>query len=119
MAGRNHYTVPQIIAALHEADGYVSKTASLLGCSVKTIYNYRDRYPTVANTWSDIKEQRHDFVENSLHRQIKAGNVTAIIFYLKTQAQSRGYVEKQKVENEIFTPDDRAINVRIKIVEDD
>jgi hypothetical protein len=28
---------------------------------------------------------------------IKAGNVTAIIFYLKTQAKDRGYVERQEL----------------------
>jgi hypothetical protein len=96
MAGKNGFTAQQVIEALEAADGYVSKTASLLGCSVKTIYNYRDKFVTVAEAWANIKERRHDFVENALHKQIKEGNVTAIIFYLKTQAKSRGYVERQE-----------------------
>lgn len=91
------YTAQQVIDALVEADGYVSKAASILRCTAQTVYNYRDRYATVAEAWEDIREKRHDFVENALHRQIKDGNITAIIFYLKTQAKDRGYVERREV----------------------
>ena len=97
MAGKKTYTAEQIIGALNQADGYVSKAASILGGAVQTLYNYRERYPTVKAAWDDIKEKRHDFVENSLHKAIKDGNVTAMIFYLKTQAKSRGYVERQEI----------------------
>jgi len=33
--------------------------------------------------------------ESQLMKKIKQGNLTAIIFFLKTQAKHRGYVEKQ------------------------
>jgi hypothetical protein len=97
MAKKNGYTAAQVIAALEAADGYVSKTASLLGCSPQTVYNYRNRFPTVAEAWAGIRERRHDFVENKLHMLIKDGNVAATIFYLKTQAKDRGYVERQEL----------------------
>lgn len=97
---KNGWTAQQVIQALEDADGYVSKTASLLQCSVKTVYNYRDRYVTVAEAWTNIKERRHDFVENALHKRIKEGSDTAIIFYLKTQAKDRGYVERQELRHE-------------------
>jgi hypothetical protein len=97
MARKSSYTAEQIISALHEADGYVSKAASILGCSAATMYNYRIRYSTVAEAWNDIHEKRHDFVENALHKLIKSGNPAAIIFYLKTQAKGRGYVERQEI----------------------
>jgi hypothetical protein len=32
-----------------------------------------------------------------LDKGMKDGNMTAIIFYLKTQGKSRGYVERQEV----------------------
>ena len=98
MAKKNGWTAEQIIAALEESKGYVSKTASILGCTPRTVYNYRDKYATVADAWSSIRERRHDFVENKLHELISKGNITAIIFYLKTQAKSRGYIERQEVE---------------------
>ena len=97
MAKKNGYTAAQVIAALEEAQGYVSKTASLLGCTPKTVYNYRDRFSTVAEAWQGIREKRTDFVENKLQEQINKGNVTAIIFYLKTQAKDRGYIERQEL----------------------
>ena len=96
MAKKNGYTAQQVIDALEAAEGYVSKAASILRCTPRTVYNYRDKYATVAEAWEAIKERRHDFVENALHKQIKEGNVTAIIFYLKTQAKDRGYVERQE-----------------------
>ncbi len=97
MAKKNGYTATQVIEALEEAQGYVSKTASLLGCSPRTIYYYRDRFVSVAEAWQGIREKRTDFVENKLQQQIDSGNITAIIFYLKTQAKDRGYVERQEI----------------------
>ncbi len=97
MAKKNGYTAAQVIKALEEAQGYVSKTASLLGCLPRTIYYYRDRFVSVAEAWQGIREKRTDFVENKLQQQIDSGNITAIIFYLKTQAKDRGYVERQEI----------------------
>lgn len=97
MTKKAQYTAAEITEALERGNGYVSKVASLLGCTPRTVYNYRDRYPTVAEAWESIREARHDFVENALHKAINEGNVTAIIFYLKTQAKQRGYIERQEV----------------------
>ena len=97
MAKKNGYTAQQVIDALEEGRGYVSKAASLLGCTPQTVYNYRDKFVSVAEAWAAIREARHDFVENKLHEAINSGNVTAIIFYLKTQCKPRGYVERQEL----------------------
>jgi hypothetical protein len=102
MARKKAYTVQEVIEALEHGQGYVSQAAAYLGCAVQTIYNYRDRYPTVADAWDAIREKRHDFVENALMTQIKAGTVASTIFYLKTQAKDRGYVERveQRISGE-------------------
>ena len=97
MAKKSAHTTAEIIAALNTGNGYVSKVASILKVSPRTVYNYRDKYPSVADAWEAIRESRHDFVENALHKAISEGNVTAIIFYLKTQAKERGYVERQEI----------------------
>ena len=104
MAKKNGYTAKQVIKALEDAQGYVSKTASLLGCTPRTVYNYRDRFSTVAEAWLGIREKRTDFVENKLQEQINKGNITAIIFYLKTQAKDRGYVERQEITGKDGAP---------------
>lgn len=97
MAKKDAYTAAEVITAIEEGKGYVSKAASILGCSVGTVYNYANRYATVKAAWDDVREARHDFVENALHKRISEGSDTAIIFYLKTQAKRRGYIERQEV----------------------
>ena len=47
---------------------------------------------------SHINEQQLDFAESTLFQQMKAGNTTATIFFLKTKGRKRGYVEKHDVE---------------------
>lgn len=93
-AGNTIATPAAVIAALRESQGYMSKAASLLGVTVQTVYNYRKRWASVEAAWQALREERNDFVESSLQKLIAEGNVTAIIFYLKTQARDRGYGEK-------------------------
>jgi len=90
------YTAAQVIEAIRGSKGIVSHAARKLGCSRKTIYNYVDRYVTVAEALEDEREDLLDFVEGKLLGEINRGNITAIIFYLKTQGKHRGYVERQE-----------------------
>jgi len=99
MAKKEAYKVQEVIDALIKGDGYVSQAAAILGCHSGTVYNYAKRHKTVQTTWDDIKEKRHDFVENALFKNIKLGKEASTFFYLKTQAQSRGYIEKQQLEH--------------------
>jgi hypothetical protein len=45
----------------------------------------------------NAKEDLIDFAENALLKQIKEGVTTSIIFFLKTQAKHRGYIERQEL----------------------
>ena len=94
---KKRYTAKQVIDALQEAKGYVSKAAGILQCDPRTVYNYRDEYSTVADAWDAIREARHDSVESALAGRISAGDTTAIIFYLKTQCKRRGYSERNEI----------------------
>ena len=44
-------------------------------------------------------------VESQLHDQIRDGNTTATIFYMKCKMRSRGYVERQDVNLQTNRPD--------------
>jgi len=44
----------------------------------------------------DIENIALDFAESQLHKQIKEGNSTSTIFYLKTKGKKRGYIERQE-----------------------
>ena len=46
---------------------------------------------------SDERESLLDLAEGSLFDQVRKGNITAIIFTLKTIGKHRGYVERQEV----------------------
>jgi len=92
------YTAEQVVAALNETKGLPAVAAEKLGCTVSTIYNYAKRYETVRAALTHQKEKRLDIAEGQLWSLINAGNITAIIFYLKTQGKHRGYVERQEVK---------------------
>jgi len=96
---KKKFTAQQVIDALEAAKGYVSVAASELRCDPQTIYNYAKEYQSVQRAWDAIREERHDSVESALAGRIKAGDTTAIIFYLKTQCKQRGYIEKQQIEH--------------------
>jgi len=91
------YTSDKMINAIREKHGNLSAAARYLGCSRNTIARYIENYPTVKAVYDEERETLIDFAENQLFQQVKDGNITAIIFTLKTIGKSRGYVERQEV----------------------
>ena len=91
------YTANQMIETLREKHGNLSAAARFLGCSRNTISRYIDLYPTVKAVADEERETLIDFAENQLFKQVQDGNITAIIFTLKTIGKLRGYVERQEV----------------------
>lgn len=95
----NGITAEQAIAAVRETKGFVTTIAKRLGCSRKHVYTLADKFPTVKAAIEEEREGVKDFAEGKLLEQINAGNITAIIFYLKTQAKGRGYIERLESAN--------------------
>jgi len=91
------YTSDKMIKAIREKHGNLSAAARYLGCSRNTIARYIENYPTVKAVYDEERETLIDFAENQLFQQVKDGNITAIIFTLKTIGKHRGYVERQEV----------------------
>jgi hypothetical protein len=87
-------TAEQMIDAIHKARGFISTAAQFCGVSRQTFYTYLRKYATVQQALEDAREKNHDFVESKLMKAIDDGNVTAMIFYLKTQCKKRGYIER-------------------------
>jgi hypothetical protein len=77
--------------------GNLSSIAKRLNVTRQTVYNYKSRWKTVNDAINDEKETMLDFTENQLFKQVQAGNITAIIFTLKTLGKNRGYVERQEI----------------------
>ena len=95
--GNGKYSVEEIIAAIQKARGNLSHAARIVGCARTTLHRYVNKYSTVADAYENENEKTIDHVEDQLLRQIDDGNITAIIFFLKTKAKHRGYIERAEV----------------------
>ena len=93
----NGLLAAEMISALEQAQGFVSKACDILRCSRTTWYRYEKKYITVQEKKAEIKDNRDDFVESQIMKKIKEGDTTMIIFYAKTQMKHRGYVERQEI----------------------
>lgn len=91
---RERFTREQVAEALAAAGGVQSDAARILGCSRSTLNGYVRRYPDLQQVIVDTREEALDLAESQLQKKMKEGNMTAIIFFLKTQGKHRGYVEK-------------------------
>jgi len=60
----------------------------------------------------EVKESLIDTAESMLMKNINNGKEASIFFFLKTQAQHRGYIEKQQVEHK----GDTVNSVEVKFV---
>ncbi len=96
-ASGNGITAEQVVAAIHGSRGFVTVVGKRLGCSARHVYNLLDKYATARDALANEREGMRDFAEGMLYKRIEGGDTTAIIFYLKTQAKERGYVERQEV----------------------
>jgi hypothetical protein len=86
--------------------GNIKKSCDECGVSRQTYYDWYNNDSFFRQCVDDIHEGVIDFVESSLQEQIKDGNITAIIFFLKTKGKKRGYIEKQELDiNQSNTPD--------------
>jgi hypothetical protein len=92
------HTKKALLEALEKSLGVVTTACKLVGIARSTFYEYVKDDPEFAEAVKDINEVTIDFAESQLHKQIKDGNTTATIFYLKTKGKKRGYVEKTEID---------------------
>lgn len=108
----------RLLEALEAAKGNVTNACASTGIGRTTFYRYLKDDESFRETVADIQEITIDHVEDKLFQRIdgiqmvkygKEGeeiiyelppDVTSIIFYLKTKAKHRGYVEKSQVEHQ-------------------
>ncbi len=88
------FAIPKVIEALQETGGLKARAARLLGCTRATVKSYIERYPEIQAALEEAEEDLLDEAESQLREQIRAGQLTAIIFFLKTKGKGRGYTER-------------------------
>ncbi len=79
---------------MRQTAGIKTAAAELLGCDRSTITRYINRHPKLQAIDAEIADSTVDLTEDKLLQAIEQGNLTAIIFYLKTKGKHRGYVQK-------------------------
>jgi len=106
-----------MIQSLTQHYGNVSKSVEAVGCARSTHYLWMDTDPEYKQAVEDINDFVIDHVEDKLHEKINGVTIskgvdedgklkiyevppsdTAIIFFLKTRAKKRGYVEKNELD---------------------
>ena len=66
----------------------------------KTFYSWMKKNPAFKNRVMEAYEKRKDFGESKLMERINEGNVASLLFFLRTQAKDRGYVERSELDVE-------------------
>ena len=101
----------QVVNALKDCYGIVTDACRKCNVPRSTFYNWVNNDPEFKQAVDETQEEAIDFVEGQLFKKINGVEVaqgeniysqppsdTAIIFYLKTKAKKRGYVERTELE---------------------
>lgn len=91
----------RFIELLKESGCIASVACDRIGISYSTYRRWYNSDAEFAVQVDDCNDRRTDYVESKLMERINGGDITAIIFYLKTQGRSRGWTEKNlpKLQN--------------------
>jgi len=87
-----------MVEALEKSLGVVTTACRMVDISRKTHYEWYKLDEAYKEAVDDISDIALDFAESQLHKQIKDGEVSSTIFYLKTKGKKRGYVEKNELD---------------------
>ena len=95
----------KLLEGLVKSLGIVTVGCKLAEVSRETYYKYYNTDPKFKKKVDDIADIALDFAESKLHKLIKDGDKTGIIFYLKTKGKKRGYIERQEIHAHVNTYD--------------
>jgi len=111
-----HIKKESMLKALESSLGVVTVACKSADIPRSTYYKWLKEDEAFAKQVKEIENIALDFAESQLHSQMKDGNTSATIFYLKTKGKKRGYVERSELD--LSSGDDPVkINVNIKGVE--
>lgn len=89
------------LKALRAKMGNVTAACEVIGIQRAVYYRWYRSDKTFREQVQAVQEELLDLAEEKLLELIREKNVAAIIFYLKTKAKDRGYVERSEVASRI------------------
>ena len=111
-----HIKKEAMLQALENSLGVVTVACKQSDTPRSTYYKWLKEDEEFAKSVKEIENIALDFAESQLHSQMKDGNTSATIFYLKTKGKKRGYIERSELD--LSSGDEPIkINVNIKGVE--
>lgn len=99
MSTKTDISKKAVIQALKESLGIVTQACQSVGIDRSTYYDWMKADEQFKSDVDSIQDIAIDYVEGKLYENIENNDVTSIIFYLKSKAKKRGYVERQEVEH--------------------
>lgn len=87
----------ELAKLISEKRGNISNVAIACKVSRHTVYAWIETSDELKQALKDARESMLDTAEGVLYDKVQAGDLTAIIFFLKTQGKNRGYFEKVDV----------------------
>jgi hypothetical protein len=104
MGRGNGITADEVIEAIKGSKGFKTVIAKRLGCTYRHVYRLIDKYATAQEALENEREEMKDWGEGQMFKKMESGDTTMIIFYLKTQAKDRGYIERQELASDPDKP---------------
>jgi len=96
--GRNKkITAEQVKPLIKEEGGNLAAIARELKVGRSTVQRRIDENGDLQELVADQRQRSIDKAEKALEEKIDEGNLTAIIFKLKTQGKNRGYSQRQEI----------------------
>lgn len=93
----NAYKKKVFVEKMKKTLGNITASSEAAGINRCTYYEWYEKDADFRAAIDAIAESCIDFAESSLMQQIKDGNPTSTIFYLKTKGKKRGYIETQEL----------------------
>jgi len=91
------FTTDQIIEALRQTHGLISKAAEKLGCSPRTIYDRKRGSEAIQQAIDECRDEIIDHAELALRSAVLDRQPWAVALVLRTIGRKRGYVERQEI----------------------
>ena len=85
------------LAELDKVHGIVSAASKNANIARSTFYRWMDEDEKFKAAVDEIRESSIDHVESKLFELIDGGDTGSTIFFLKTRAKKRGYIERTEL----------------------
>lgn len=101
---RNGLSITLVTRVLLKTHGVIAEAARVLKVNYSCLYNFVERHPELHEVRKQARTKIVDIAETELYRQIRNGNMSAIMFTLRCHGEPRGWVEK-RVQHHQFSSD--------------